>query len=119
MSMELIETTAAAGDGFNVALGIGVCTAPAFAIGVTAVPNPFDEIDWDGWLWHWMGTLFSPTGTIGEDSKRLIEIDSKAMRKFDDQDVVYALAQVGEVGTSVMDISLMTRMLISDQGLGR
>ncbi len=37
-------TAATAGtDGYNFMCGIGTCTSDAFAVGVTALPNPFDD----------------------------------------------------------------------------
>ena len=39
-------------DGFNGAFGIGLVTRQALAVGVSAVPTPLDEEDWDGWLYQ-------------------------------------------------------------------
>ncbi len=42
--------------GFNFVAGIGIVSGDAFAIGVTATPNPFDDTDWPGWLWLGSGS---------------------------------------------------------------
>ena len=39
-------------SGFHCAIGIGVVTADAFGIGITAVPIPISNVDWNGWLFH-------------------------------------------------------------------
>jgi len=104
---------AAAIDGFFYAVGIGVVTAQAFGAGVASLPDPFDDTDWDGWLWHHFGSVFSPTGTIGSsvmEAERL-EIDSKGMRKLDANEVLFATISTTEVGTATMRVQLDSRML--------
>ena len=65
------------------AFGIGLVTAEAFGIGITAVPEPFSDADWGGWMvwqpfgFHW--EHFDSTGA-GKESWEF-EINSKAMRK--------------------------------------
>ena len=107
-----LTASAAALDGYNIAYGVGVVTADAFAIGVTAVPNPFDDIEWAGWLVHGMTALHSVTATVDENDMLLIEFDSKAQRKVGVNEVVFLAIQVGETGTAVMSARGASRMLI-------
>ncbi len=114
-------TASGQGQGFNYAAGIAVASAAAFAVGSTAVPMPFDEVGWGGWLWHMTGKVSSPIDTLGVGSlldgiaiQPRFEIDSKAMRKFGFDDVVYAAIQVAEVGTATMNATLVTRVLLQE-----
>jgi len=114
---------AAAGDGFIGAFGIGVVTAQAFGIGITALPTPIDEEDWDGWLYHRYfsvvsSSIISDTVSSADDFANAVsavlrvEIDSKAMRKVPENMTVAAVLQVTEVGTATMTWNFNSRMLI-------
>ena len=100
------------GDGFFGAFGIGVTTLTSFTVGVIAVPTPITEIDWDGWLYH---TFFDirqgQTGMSNGSGYQKIEIDSKAMRKFDSQMVVYGALETTLVGVGSMRIHFDSRQL--------
>ena len=101
-------------DGFQYAIGIGVVSGDAFAVGITAVPKPFDDINWSGWLFHKMGAISVPVG--GQEGTpgdvQLIEIDAKSMRKLSLNDVLFGIVQVGEVGTSSVQFRMGTRILL-------
>ena len=109
----VLKTAATVGDGFHGALGIGVVTEPAFSVGVTAIPTPISEVEWDGWLWHEFFSLTSPTVTPGENSASVIRmpIDSKAMRKVGINEVIYAAIEMTEIGVATLDARLNTRIL--------
>ena len=115
----MIEVTSqvltAIGDGVNFAFGIGVVTAAAFAIGVTAVPTPFTEASWEGWLWHqFVGVHGSPTiRTISNPIN--IEIDSKAMRKIGSDEVLMLAMEAGTIGTVTVSVRAVTRVLFKLQ----
>ena len=104
-------------DGFgSVAFGLAIVDAAAFAIGITAIPHPFSDSDWDGWLWHWQGSLYGPSSTVtnaaGPANVR-IPIDSKAMRKWKQFDALVGVAEFGtEVGAAVITAKLNTRILV-------
>ena len=106
-----------AGAGYHGALGIGIVTAEAFAIGMTAMPVPITNLDWDGWLFH---TFFDvhvnssmPADPITSPAASVrLDVDSKAMRKLTSGDTIYAAVQVEESGTAVVDIYFESRMLI-------
>lgn len=103
--------TAAALDGFNWAAGVGIVSADAFAVGVTAVPNPFDDIDWGGWLWHQQGAMHNNIATIGRENVMFFDYDSKAMRKLGVNEVLFVSMQVGEIGTATMNVRTGSRCL--------
>ena len=70
------------------AIGIGVVSAQAAALGITAVPHPDTDASWGGWMWHtYYAERFSESGTgLGFDVVRKYVIDSKAMRKVGDEE---------------------------------
>ena len=112
-------TVAAAVSGFQCAFGIGIVRDVAFATGgVTAVPTPIDDQDWDGWIFWDRFNLVSITGTIsdGVNSKAAtyrMPIDTKAMRKLDLGDVIYGVLQVQELGVSVANWWFDSRVLLA------
>ena len=105
----------AAGEGFTWAFGICVVNENAAGIGVTAIPAPFDDISWDGWMVHQQGQILTPEATLtGGDAEvdRLV-IDSKAMRKTHATDVLVGVLQVTEIGAgSTMNSSFQSRVLV-------
>ena len=46
-----LTTSDAALSGYAFTAAIGMVTADAFAVGASAVPDPFDDQEWPGWLW--------------------------------------------------------------------
>ena len=109
----------AVGDGYTGSVAIGMATASALAIGITAVPTPVIDLSWDGWIWHSFFDLRSFAGQSGAGSaaifgaSRQIEIDSKAMRKWPDQEFgLYAVIEVVEQGTAQIEISFDSRLLV-------
>jgi len=114
-----ISSAATALDGFqSYAVGIGVVTSPALAIGVTAVPTPLGEPEWEGWLWYHSGAaltqpLAAEGAVPGVVAAVRLPIDTKAMRKVGTEEIVYGAFEVGsEVGTAVVQYSARTRMLL-------
>jgi len=112
-----LQTAGTAGDGFFGALGIGVVTDQAFGIGITAVPSPLDESDWDGWMWHQFFSMHSITATIadGVNSRactQRYQIDSKAMRIVEDSVTLFAAIGVTEAGASTLRLHADSRILI-------
>ncbi len=109
----------AGGDGFDeAAVGIGVTTEEAFAVGgTTSLPSPLADLDWDGWLYHRLLAQFRGFSTTevgrGPMEAVRIEIDSKAMRKFEDGMVVFGAVELGiETGTCQMEFGARTRLLV-------
>ena len=118
-SFELLMTAAAAiTDRAQVAIGIGIVTDQAFAIGASALPGAFQEAGWDGWLFHQFINL-SPSQTDaggvllgrGPSVYRGL-IDSKAMRKFNPENTMFGSIEMGiEAGTVTVQLRADTRML--------
>jgi len=110
-------TAAAAGDGFFGAFGIGIVNENAFTVGgTTSVPTPITDIDWPGWLWHQFFDVRAVTATIGDGVNAVgayarFEIDSKAMRKMGDEEVLMGVTQVEESGAATMEVNANTRLL--------
>ena len=112
----MMKASAANSDSMAGAFGIGVTRTEAFSAGVGSVPTPIAEQDWDGWI-YWTPFYFESLtdaeviNTGGVSGIRL-EIDSKAMRKLDIGDVIYAAIEVGaEVGTSIITGHFDSRLL--------
>jgi len=111
-----LRTATAAGDGFQGAFGIGLASAAAIAAGVSSVPTPVTENDWDGWLFHHMvGVHSASAGSEVADqpaAEYSFEVDSKAMRRFEPEMGVYAMVEFVEIGTAVANIFFDSRTLI-------
>jgi len=113
---QTLATTA--GDGFNdCALGICIVTENAFGVGgVAAIPSPLTDIGWGGWLYHRViGPLITLSVTeeaISGLSMARIQIDTKAMRKVKETDIVVGMVELGmEQGNSQVEYAVNTRML--------
>ncbi len=118
-----IQVASAFLNGFSGAFGIGITTAAAFAIGVTAVETPLTDEAWDGWLYHRYFTCYAndtvATSVAAETANMVaptissvrIEVDSKAMRKVHDETVLYAAVEATLVGTATMQLFFNSRML--------
>ena len=105
-------------EGFVGAFGVGIVQAAAFAVGVTAVPTPIDEQDWDGWLFWMPFMVASITATLtdGANAGSVIlrmPIDSRAMRKLDLDDVIYGVLQVQEIGAASLQWHFDSRVLLA------
>jgi len=96
----------------EVSFGMCIVSENAAGIGATAVPFPGTDIAWEGWFVY---TQFVLAGTIdmasGASTVRY-SIDSKAMRKLGDTDVVIACIQFrDEIGSVDVKANLVSRML--------
>ena len=93
------------------AFGMCVVTQDALAVGITAIPGPFTDSQFDGWMvWQPFSLrvdFSDATGTRLFD--RDYEIDSKAMRKVPSG---YALVQVAESFSGAFSISATIRTLM-------
>ena len=112
-----LRTADAALSGFSWNAGIGIATQDAFTdIGVTALPNPFSDIEWPGWLWHGQGAMHCQVGalSVGDPSINpvVVPIELKSMRILRQNEVVFLTVQAGETGAATMDVRGMTRMLV-------
>ena len=115
--LDMFLTTATAnGSGFVGAFGIGIVTDAAFAVGITAVPTPLTEIEWEGWMYHQFISVHGPAGTtafpaISAGSQ--IVVDTKAMRKIGSDEVLMAVIEVTEdVADATLNVRFGSRMLL-------
>ena len=112
-----IRLATSVGDGFeNFDAGIGITTAEAFAAGQASIPTAGSDKDWPGWLWHHSGASVVSLSTTevarGPIGAFRIEIDSKAMRHFRLNEVMFFTLQMGtEIGTAQLDWFVNTRIL--------
>ena len=107
-------------EGAHLAVGLGIVTADAFAVGRTAVPSPIADEGWDGWYWHsyvMIGGAVNTTDVVGSaqlgSSIWRVEIDSKAMRKIDTDEIAFfAIGMADLEGTTQVICRCRTRMLV-------
>ena len=117
LMLRLILATSV-GDGFHGAIGLGVTTNEAFTAGAASIPGPVTQADWGGWMWHsFFQVLGIAAQSSGQDTARNItadirmDIDSKAMRKFEDEQVLFGMVESTEVGVASMSVDADTRVL--------
>ena len=114
----MLTSTSVAQGGFRGAVGIGIVNDNAFTVGgVASILTPLTDDDWDGWMWHSYLNVNSVTATIADGANAVsavyrTEIDTKAMRKFNSDEVVMGVIEVAEVGTEIAVLSAQTRMLL-------
>jgi len=107
----------APGDGFFGAVGIAIASDQAFTAGVASLPTPLSEASANVWLWHQYLSVHGEATDVGEaSSNQRIEIDSKAMRKFDANQVMYCCIEVVEIGTAELNVFMDSRILFQDSG---
>ena len=106
------------GDGFSkFHAGIGIVTSDAFTAGVASVPNPGNDADWPGWIWHHFGSsIIGLSVTESENTGALsmvrLPIDSKAMRKLRINEALFGSVQFDtEVGAATVSFAMNTRVL--------
>ena len=111
-----IVSSAAISEHLVGAIGIGVVNSEAFAVGAAAMLMPVTERSWNGWI-YWspiqLATLSANVATDREGFySQTIPIDTKAMRKLDIGDTIYAAVEFSESGTIVANHFMDSRMLL-------
>jgi len=93
------------------AVGIGVVSAEALAVGITALPEPYSDADWGGWMvWRSFAYQFRfEDATATQYPRWDFEVDSKAMRKVGPSD---ALVFVAESFAGAFKVADTTRQLL-------
>jgi len=119
-----LGTAGSAFDGFHGAFGVGIATERAFNAGIASLPLPLTDEDDEMWLYHRYfqcfagGTIAAATAAQQADQVNptaaavRIEVDSKAMRKFESGMVIFAALQVVETGVATLEWSFASRMLV-------
>ena len=102
--------------GFTYAVGMCMVTDAQFSVGISAFEHPLTGDAWDGWFYHTTGQLIATTSATPAEWKTdnvvaRIPIDSKAMRKMKDTDVMVAVFEGAESGTATMRGFIRTRLL--------
>jgi len=109
-------TSSAGGAGFQGAFGLGMVTTPAFVAGIVSMPTPLTDVEWDGWFYHTFLGVHGNAGTAVDSPAASLhmEVDSKAMRKWDgDGEVtIFAALEVIEIGTATADFFFDSRLLV-------
>ena len=112
-----LESVGTIGDGFaRVGHGICIVNENAFGVGVTAVPHPLTDMNWDGWIFYnimspVIGFSVTESENTGPLSQVRIEVDSKAMRKHKPLDVLVGVTEVaGEIGAATLQVIAETRI---------
>ena len=98
-----------ASENWGVAIGCAVVSAPAAALGITAVPTPFTDLGSDLWYLHSiLDGRFEFISGVGTDSNSVspeggVNIDSRGARKVEDGDDIILVAENDSVsaGTTV------------------
>ena len=110
-----LTAVSAINDGYHGAFGIGIVTAEAFSIGVTAVPLPITDVGWDGWIFWSPVQLQAHVATAAGETEvsQEMEVDTKAMRKLRLGDTIYAVTELIEVGTAVISQAFDSRLLVA------
>ena len=108
-------TAAAVGDGFFGGFGVGVMTTAAVGAGTAAIPTPLTEANWDGWMFHRFFHCFSGLSGAADGAAAVaFEIDTKAMRKWADDDyVLVAVTEVIEEGMATAENAFNSRVLVA------
>jgi len=108
-----LRSATAADNGFHCALGVGIASEDAFAVGVTALPNPLDDADWPGWFYHRFFDIHASGAFAGDQPGGSVafEVDSKAMRKMGENEIVFANLQVIEDSAATMTVWFDSRLL--------
>ncbi len=100
----------------EVAVGICVVSENAAGVGITAVPTPITDVAWDGWMWMWQGSMKAAVANEfdrGQTSSVRAIVDTKAMRKIKETDVIVAVAEAGAEATNAsLSLRFNSRTLV-------
>ena len=102
-----------ADESYDVALGMAVVSDQALAVGITAVPTPFTELDSDLWFVHQMlmGRQEIATAVGIVPLRPWIQYQSKAMRKVNENSGIAFVAEGSSVSSGTV-VHHAARMLI-------
>ena len=111
LTLTLVSSTA--GGGFIGVFGIGNVKADAVAGGITVVPTPLTNAADEDWIYWSPVAAIAGVAVPSEGEGQLIEhvVDSKAMRKLDAGDSIYAAIEMIEKDTANIRVSFDSRML--------
>ena len=98
------------------AWGVAIVSDDAFAVGITAIPGPFSDSNWDGWMAHeFFAVHLEDLGTAVETvfpADVRFNVDSKGMRKVSDNETVVHVAE-SEIGNFLIAEPIRTLYKLS------
>jgi len=109
-----------AGDGMTGAMGIGLASSDAFAVGATALPGPINDTEWQ-WLWHSFFDVYAIAAQAAAADIAInsvssivrILIDSKAQRILRENETIFGMVEVAsELGPAQISVFADSRMLV-------
>ena len=86
------------------AFGICVVTAQAVSVGITAIPHPATDAAWGGWLLHtFFQSKLEVLSAVGirPDIMHNMVLDSKAMRKVDEDERLVVVVENTDTGFGI------------------
>ncbi len=102
-----VRVAAASTQSFG-ALGLAVVTEQARAAGAASLPGPMTNSSGEQWLMY--QALMSNTGTVLDSRHMFVyEIDSKAMRKVEDNEAIVLMVENG--GSATFRVAVNLRIL--------
>jgi len=113
-SLQAYLTAGTINVGMHCAIGAGIVSNDAFAVGVTAMPDPIADVEWKGWLYHRFFDVHS-AGTFDQTDPNVsirFEIDSKAMRKLGFNETLFFVVETVEAGAASMAVFADSRVLV-------
>ncbi len=118
-----LTSASSANNGYSCAFGVGLVTLVAFGAGVASIPGPLTQLDWDGWMFHKLFscvTVAAMSGAASGDADNQLstvaairfDVDSKAMRKMDEEVILVGVLEVVELGTAALSALFDSRLLL-------
>ena len=107
-----LDTAGSAADGFVGAVGLCIAPENAVGVGITAIPHPVADLEWDGWLWHSFFRISGGLGTGDFSGMASVPVDGKAKRKLTEDDALVAVLECTEIGAATMNVFFDSRMLV-------
>jgi len=110
-----LEAYTSAGDGFLGAFGMAIVSTAAATAGIGSIPTPLTEAGWDGWFVHRYfdirGTIVAGSAAGANANLVRLDIDSKAMRKANEDESIVMVVEVIESGTATLTVVAACRVL--------
>ncbi len=109
---EMVLEATVGQDGVLGAFGMAIVTSDAAGAGVTALPGPSSDPDWEGWIFHKI--LNVHVLTANSAIRDAFDFDSKAMRKAGGGNTeLMSMVELNEQGTSMtVDYYYNSRVLV-------
>jgi len=109
----VISDQTAAPEAQNGAIGACVVGDTAVGVGISAIKDPVTDVSDDTWFWYHSFNFVNPATVTEGQATRMIDIDSKAMRKVQIGDtVVFVIANAS--ATAGLSVAMSVRLLGSE-----